>query len=697
MPKPHSARRIVRFGQFELDPDTGELRKAGIRLNVQDQPIQVLKLLLERPGELVTRDELRSRLWPSDTFVGFEHGLNAAVGRLREALGDAAESPRFVETMPRRGYRFISPIVLPDDERRGQSDQPLPAHTPWYQRRIATALRFALLPAALVLFGLFLFASNRKPPASVVDREGPAFQRLTFRRGGVMGARFAPDGKTVVYGAAWDGDPVRIYATRVEGPESYALPLPPADLAAISPSAELLLVLNRRYLPNLSPGVLARVPLAGGMPREVTDGVQGADWSPENGQFAVTRVIEGRSQLEYPFGNVLQDRVAGAGSAPRVSPDGQHVAFLTKPAHGSPYEVSVAISARSGKVIRISTGWQWPGGHVAWSANGDEVWFSAAKVGGVGRTELHAVSLSGHERRVLSLPSWINLQDIAPDGRVLLEVENSRGGIVCQLAGDAGERDLSWFENSVVADLSSDGRTLLFWDAGEAAGPITTYVRMTDGSAPRRLGEGFPFALSPDGQRVVAFDETAQQFIILPIGAGEPKRLHRSGVQRGAASWFPDGKRLLLVWGEDGRRQRTYVVDPLGGSPQPIGPEGFGCELLSPDGKSAVCEMPSGPSQIYSLERETTSAIRGLTENDRFLQWGPDSRSLFLRVEGELPVRVYRLDLLSGKRELRAELKSDSAGLYKDAYYIRLAAGGRSLCYTMFHAFNDLYLVTGLR
>lgn len=107
---PPSARRTYQFGVFELDVYSRELRKAGVRLNVQDQPLQLLRLLLERPGDLVTREELRQQLWPSDTFVGFEHGLNAAVRRLRETLGDSADTPRFIETLPRRGYRFIGTI-----------------------------------------------------------------------------------------------------------------------------------------------------------------------------------------------------------------------------------------------------------------------------------------------------------------------------------------------------------------------------------------------------------------------------------------------------------------------------------------------------------------------------------------------------------------------------------------------------------
>lgn len=99
--------RIVRFGPFEVDLRSGELRKGGVRVSLQDQPFRVLVRLLDRPAELVTREELRQQLWPADTFVDFEHGLNAAIKRLRDTLGDSADTPRFIETLPRRGYRFI--------------------------------------------------------------------------------------------------------------------------------------------------------------------------------------------------------------------------------------------------------------------------------------------------------------------------------------------------------------------------------------------------------------------------------------------------------------------------------------------------------------------------------------------------------------------------------------------------------------
>src|SRR5579864_9217289 len=124
MDVPHSNHRVACFGVFELDLSVGELRKSGVKLRLQGQPFQVLVMLLERAGELVTREELQQKLWPSDTFVDFDHSLNTAINKVREALGDSASSPRYVETLARRGYRFIAPVRT---EAPPQAPEPAPA------------------------------------------------------------------------------------------------------------------------------------------------------------------------------------------------------------------------------------------------------------------------------------------------------------------------------------------------------------------------------------------------------------------------------------------------------------------------------------------------------------------------------------------------------------------------------------------
>ncbi len=126
-PPSSPARRILRFAVFEVDLAAGELRKNGTRIRLQEQPFQILVYLLDRAGEVVTREELRQKLWPADTFVDFDHSLNTAVNKLREALGDSASSPRYVETLARRGYRFLAPVEPAEAKSRPQDSPPVTA------------------------------------------------------------------------------------------------------------------------------------------------------------------------------------------------------------------------------------------------------------------------------------------------------------------------------------------------------------------------------------------------------------------------------------------------------------------------------------------------------------------------------------------------------------------------------------------
>lgn len=139
---------IVRFGTFEVDLRAGELRKQGRRIKLQDQPFQVLAVLLQRPGEVVTREELRSQNWPPDTFVDFDNSLNTAINKLREALGDSADNPRFIETLPRRGYRFIAPVTGVDGTTRESATGANPA-TPRRSRKIVAAVAVVVLAAGI--------------------------------------------------------------------------------------------------------------------------------------------------------------------------------------------------------------------------------------------------------------------------------------------------------------------------------------------------------------------------------------------------------------------------------------------------------------------------------------------------------------------------------------------------------------------
>ena len=189
--------RIVRFGIFEVDLKAGELRRNGLRVKLQQQPLQVLAALLEHPGEVVTRDELRNKLWPADTFVDFDHSLNAAIKRLRDGLGESAETPIFVETVARRGYRFIGNVDMPAAT---SSARPRPKQRPSLRNALVTGL-IASAIALLVLYYSHLRGSEMGQPTviPVVTNVGekytpslsPDGQHLAFAWNGGAGSHFS--------------------------------------------------------------------------------------------------------------------------------------------------------------------------------------------------------------------------------------------------------------------------------------------------------------------------------------------------------------------------------------------------------------------------------------------------------------------------------------------------------------------------
>ena len=192
-PQP-TARRSVRFGLFELDLAAGELRKQGRKIKLQDQPFQVLELLVNRPGAVVTREEMQKALWPADTFVEFDQGLNTAIKKIRLALGDSADNPRFIETIPRKGYRFIAPVE-PGPREASAGPQNVAPPEPRRSRRliwIAAAITIAIA-GALVTFGL------RTPLAEPAESAVP----ITKDRGIAHHPSFSPDGSQVAF--SWNG------------------------------------------------------------------------------------------------------------------------------------------------------------------------------------------------------------------------------------------------------------------------------------------------------------------------------------------------------------------------------------------------------------------------------------------------------------------------------------------------------------
>ena len=311
-------------------------------------------------------------------------------------------------------------------------------------------------------------------------------------------ARFAPDGQTVVYSAAWEGGPVEIFSTRFGTPESRPVGVPGAEILAISSTGEMAVLLHSQQSKSqVHIGTLARMPLGGGAPREILENIQWADWSPDGTQLAIVRDVNGHNRLEYPPGKVLYE-TGGWISHPRISRKGDMVAFIDHPIQGDSIG-GVAIVDTSGKKQNLSKNYGGGAVGLAWSPKGEEVWVTATIIG-IDRS-VFAVNLAGKERLVARVPADLTLQDVMPDGHVLLARDNWRRGLIVHRADDASEHDFTWLDWSFPVTLSADGHTLLFREEGEAGGPTyAVYIRKTDGSPAVRLGDGQSLALSPDGK-----------------------------------------------------------------------------------------------------------------------------------------------------------------------------------------------------
>jgi eukaryotic-like serine/threonine-protein kinase len=568
--------------------------------------------------------------------------------------------------------------------------------------------RFSKLAAALAGFALLLGAAGGLLAGKSLWRAAlpnPRYHEITFRRGDIRSARFASDGQTILYSAAWQGNPVEIFTARPGSAESRSLGLEHAQLLSVSPTGEMAVALNSHRTGTwVNVGTLASAPLAGGAPREVLENVQWADWAADGVNLAVVRDVGGRNRLEFPVGKVLYE-TGGWISHPRISPQGDMVAFLDHPLPGDD-SGSVATVDLNGNKKKISGDWYSIQG-LAWSANGSEVWFTATE-SGLDR-DLSAVTLSGQKRLVARMPGTLMLFDIARDGRILMGRASWRRELMGTTIDGVKELDLSWLDYSYPADLSSDGKAVLFDEEGVGGGArygktqeltYSVYIRNTDGSAAVRLGEGSAEALSPDQKWVIAqIPGSPAQFRLLPTKAGEAQSLTHDAINHNGARWLPDGKKFVFSGNEPGRGGRLYVQDTGGGQPLPIAPEGVNqtAFAVSPDGQIVAAIGPDQKGYLYPVAGHGDARlIPGLEPGDLPTSWSQDGHSLFVYQTGEVPAKVYRVDLTAGKRTLWKQLvPGDPAGVATIGP-ILVTPDGKSFVYGFHRTLADLYLVEGL-
>jgi Tol biopolymer transport system component len=556
---------------------------------------------------------------------------------------------------------------------------------PWYRTAVALALAVGVGLAG----GVFL--AKRQAPSSQ-----PVYQQLTFRRGSVYSARFAPDGQTIIYSAAWDGHPSDLYSTRGDSPESRLMGLSGAQIAGISSTGEMAVLLRSRTGIFEQFGTLARLPLAGGAPREILEEANWADWSADGSNLATAHDEGGFAKLEFPTGKLVYKTPGWIGDL-RIAPKGDRIAFLDHPVRGDDGG-AVAVVNLSGTRTILSSGWVSAEG-LAWSPSGEEIWFTATKAG-IGRA-LHAVDLSGRERLLARVPATLTLFDAARDGRVLLKREIARTEVKGHIAGDPQERELSWFDSSLPAALSADGKLLLFAEVGEAGGAnYGVYLRGTDGSPAIKLGDGNPQALSPDGKWALCITHTSpEQIYLLPAKAGASRAVTNDGIDHVGATWHPDGKRIVFSGTEPGHAMRIYVQDLEGGKPKPISPEGGGNigVFVSPDGKFASGFGPDGKRWFFPIDEGEARPIPGLQRQDQLDGWSEDGRSIFVHNRAGLPCIVSRVDLATGKRTTWKQIAPADAAGVDSAGNIYLTPDAKSFVYSYVRTLSDLYVVEGLK
>jgi Tol biopolymer transport system component len=578
--------------------------------------------------------------------------------------------------------------------------QPLPGSTSEGRTTEAAARRgwrlwltAVVVVAVLGVAGLALFRQGEK--AQRRSAEGVVFRQMSFRPQAIFQAAFAPDGETIVYSAALEGNVPELFTIGPGFPEPRPLGLPKTHLLSISSKGELAVLTNARYVwQRLFTGTLARVSLGGTAPREILENVRQADWSPDGTELAIIREANGKDRLEFPIGTALYE-TAGYLSDLHVSPRGDRIALFEHPVKFDD-RGSVIVVDRAGTRTVLSGDYSGEQG-ISWSRAGDEVLFTASPAGD-GHT-LYGVDLSGHRRVALRSAGGLTLHDVSRTGRWLVTRDDFRDEISVLAPGARTERDLSWLDFSNSPFLAADGRTLLFTDSSSTAGAnYAVCIRGTDGGPVVRLGAGQAYGLSPDGKWALAIVYTPPQLVIYPTGAGEPQRLPRGALEAyQSASWFPDGRSVLVVGNELGKASRCYAQGVSGGPPRPVTPAGTTSGHVSPDGQQILYSIPGGAYFIQLDGEEKARSVPGLTADDEVIRWSADGRALDVFRAASMPFRIERLDIVSGRRTLVREVAPvDRTGVLR-AMGATVSDDGRAYAYRFVRVVSQLFAVEGAR
>lgn len=559
---------------------------------------------------------------------------------------------------------------------------------------LAERRRLLLLAAAfLSTAAVASYISLQGVGTRLSDPEAGRFTQLTFGLGNIVNARFAPDGQTVFYAAGWRGAPVQVFETRPTGPESRPVGPSGTSLAGIAATGELALIMGCRLDWGNCVGTLARMPQGGGAPREVMENVVSADWGPDGQALAAIQMSDGEYHVQFPLGHTLYTSTSRLAYL-RFSPRGDRLAFIEYDLISDERGVLKVVAVEGGAATVWSRFSEIR--EIAWPRDSDEVWVSAIDRGR--STSIYAVSSTGARRLILQAPGSLYLQDVAADGRALVTRAASRAHMVW--SSEVEQRDLSWLDWSSVADISADGKTVLFYEWGQAVGarPVVYLRRTTDADAVR-LGDGKALALSPDTRWAVALQELPQpHLVLLPTGAGEIRSLPAEPLTDFYwARWFPDGQRLLVVGEDRDGVPASWVQQLDSGRLEPITEKGVLAVLVSPDGRRLLAADPLDGYLLWPLDGGPRVPLPSLDRNDRPLQWSADGQSLYVRdIDGAVAL-LHRLHIGTGRRELVTTLAprdpTGVIGIGDGRGELVVTADGDHSAFTYWSFVGDLFLV----
>jgi Tol biopolymer transport system component len=571
-------------------------------------------------------------------------------------------------------------------------------------RRLAFALATGAVVAAL-LGALAVALRGAKPQAPL------SWHRLTFDSGTVLSAGFVPGGK-VVYSAAWNGAPSAVYSTRTDYSESREIVPAPTKFLSVSKSGEMAILLRAKPLGwSVMEGTLARVPADGGTPRELLEKTMDADWSPDGSELAIVRRVHDKVRLEFPPGRVLYETVGGI-AFPRFSPNGDRIAFVDYPARGGHWGTVSVVDREGRKSVWTPVREEIEG--LVWSPSGEELWYGGE--GERGAIQLFAAAPGRKPRLVTAAPGDLAPLAVDSGGRLLANRLSLRYQVACALPGDSRPRDLAYLGASELADLSPDGKRILFTYRGPGAQEnYDVSLRPTDGGPSVRLGRGDAKSFSQDGKWATAVvwgnaafgpgsanaNVTQDSISLLPTAAGETRSIALGDlwVVR-AVELHPDGRRVVFNAAEKGKAERLWVRGIEGSvAPVPITPPGFYAytsAFLSPDGRWAAAADLDDRLSLIPVEGGEPKRIPGVEGGETFAGWTADGKAVYVFRYSE-KLQIHRVDLDTGARRLWKEaFLPENAGA-QQPYAVLVARNAEAWAAGYQSLLGELYLVEGLK